>query len=174
MYRQKVVGLFVSPNGTTLYLQHPYLVQKVVRSSNARLICTQWNAQWISSLVKIFALLMQARVSSRRGIRYQSFQVIAFSFQQLTQKRRPSFAFQVKRIEAMNRAWLLLINPLLRLSTRYYLQAYSSSRVWCCSRLNLRLVTVVSSFSLIFRLQLQCSARISKAALEKNSFRSLN
>ena len=172
MYCWKVARLFVSPNGTTLYLQHPYCVQKVVRSLDARLICTQWNTQQMSNLVKIFTPPIQARVSLKRGIRYWSFQVIAFSLQQLIQKYRPPFAFYVKRIGAANRAQLLLINPLLRLSIRYYLQAYSSSRVWCCSGLNLRLVASFSSS--IFRLQLQCSARISKAALKKKSFRSLN
>ena len=80
----------------------------------------------MSSLVKIFVILICTSVLLISSSRYQSFQVMWFSFQKLIQKHSLLLDFLTKRTRAVQGAWLCLIKPLARLLRRYCFTICSS------------------------------------------------
>src|SRR5438045_8770961 len=80
-----------------------------------------------------------------------------------------SIGFQANKIGAANGAWLESMNPLLRFSTMYCLQAWSSSAEYWHNGLKPKLWSLSSS---IFKSYLQCGGRVSDVAFEKTYFKS--
>ena len=121
----------------------------------------------MSSLVKILAVLICASVLLISSSRYQSFQVMWFSFQKLIQKHSLLLDFLTKRTRAVQGAWLCLIKPLARLLRRYCFIIYSSLVVILYKRLKLR--SCSGFLSTILWLYDQCGGSVSNATFKKTS-----
>ena len=119
------------------------------------------------SLVKIFAVLIHASVLLMSGSRYQSFQVMWFSFQKLIQKCSLLLDFLTKRTRAVQGAWLCLIKPLARLLRRYCFMICSSLVVILYKGLKPRLCS--GFLSTILWSYDQCGGSVSNATFKKMS-----